>query len=109
MPNDITIKPGDSLDAMKQRAKDKGFGFPYLIDAEQEIFPQYGATRTPEIYLLDNNKVVRYTGAIDDNANNPDAVTTNYVEKAVDAIENGKEPDPDYTKAIGCSIKVKRS
>ena len=70
MPNNIEIKPGDSLDAMKRRAKEKGFTFPYLIDREQTIFPQYGATKTPHVYILEKSNdanVVRYIGAIDDN------------------------------------------
>ncbi|MCI5083012.1 MAG: thioredoxin family protein [Saprospiraceae bacterium] len=108
MPNDTEIKPDDSLEKMAERAKDKNFNFLYLIDEKQEVFPQYGASRTPEVYLLDSDMVLRYTGAIDDNAQNPDAVKTNYVEEAVAAMEAGKEPSPAKTKAIGCTIKVKR-
>ena len=108
MPNDTDIKPGDSLEAMGERAKEKGFDFHYLIDSKQEVFPAYGASRTPEIYLLDNEMTVRYTGAIDDNPQNADGVKTNYVADAVAAIEAGNEPSPAKTKAIGCSIKVKK-
>jgi peroxiredoxin len=108
MPNDTDIKPGDDLAAMSKRAEDKGFDFLYLIDEKQEVFPAYGASRTPEIYLLDSDMVVRYTGAIDDNAHVASAVKTNYVMDAVASLEAGKSPDPAKTKAIGCSIKVKR-
>lgn len=108
MPNDTDIKPGDDLAAMGKRAEDKGFDFLYLIDEKQEVFPAYGASRTPEIYLLDSDMVVRYTGAIDDNAQDASAVKTNYVMDAVASLEAGKSPDPAKTKAIGCSIKVKR-
>jgi peroxiredoxin len=108
MPNDTDIKPGDDLAAMSKRAEDKGFDFLYLIDEKQEVFPAYGASRTPEIYLLDSDMVVRYTGAIDDNAQDASAVKTNYVMDAVASLEAGKSPDPAKTKAIGCSIKVKR-
>ena len=51
MPNNTKIKPDDSLEAMKKRAIEKGFTFPYLIDREQSIFPQYGATKTPHVYI----------------------------------------------------------
>ena len=72
------------------------------------MYPQYGATRTPEIYLLDKDLTVRYTGAIDDNAQDAAAVTVQYVENAVAALEKGKSPEPAFVKAVGCSIKVKK-
>jgi peroxiredoxin len=109
MPNNTNIKPGDNLKAMKQRANDKGFTFPYLIDAEQEVFPKFGATKTPHIFLLDKTKkglVVEYIGAIDNNYKDASAVTTKYVENAVNALIEGEEVPEKETKAIGCSIKV---
>jgi len=108
-PNDPIAKPGDSMKAMQKRAKEKGFPFVYLMDAEQEVYPKYGAGRTPEIYLLDSDLILRYHGAVDDNAQNPDAVTINYVENAIKAIEKGEKPDPVEVKAIGCTIKPKKS
>ena len=52
MPNNTDIMPGDNMEAMKTRAKEKGFTFPYLMDEGQKIYPQYGATKTPHIYVL---------------------------------------------------------
>lgn len=109
MPNNTSIKPGDNLEAMKQRAKDKGFTFPYLIDAGQDVFPKFGATKTPHIFVLDKTKKgleVKYIGAIDDNYKDASAVKTKYVENAVDALIEGNEVPQKETKAIGCSIKV---
>lgn len=106
-PNDVTIKPDDNMEAMQLRAKEKGFGFAYLLDADQSVYPQYGASKTPEIYLLDADHVLRYHGAIDDSAQDPDAVTVNYVEKAIAALEKGETPNPQEVKAIGCGIKAK--
>ncbi len=109
MPNDISIKPGDSLAAMKKRATEKGFTFPYVIDREQSIFPQYGATKTPHVYILEkenNTNIVRYIGAIDDNYKDALMVKTKYVENAVDTLLNSKEVSISKTKAIGCSIKI---
>jgi peroxiredoxin len=108
-PNAPSVQPGDSMSAMQQRAKEKGFPYVYLLDAEQEIYPQYGAGRTPEIYLLDSDLVLQYHGAVDDNAQNPDDVSINYVENAIEALENGETPDPAEVKAIGCMIKAKKS
>lgn len=109
MPNNIKIKPGDSLEAMKQRAREKGFTFPYLIDREQSIFPQYGATKTPHVYILEKTNdanVVRYIGAIDDNYKDADAVDKKYVEDAVNALLANKPVPVSKTRAIGCSIKI---
>lgn len=107
-PNDPELKEGDSFTAMQERAADKDFPFLYLMDEGQAIYPQYGASRTPEIYLIDADLTLRYHGAIDDNAQDASAVTVNYVENAVAAIENGQEPDPADVKAIGCTIKAKK-
>lgn len=107
-PNDPEAQPGDAFDKMQARAKEKAFPFAYLYDEGQKVYPQYGATRTPEIYLLDKNLTVRYTGAIDNNAQDASAVTVRYVEDAISALEKGKNPEPSFVKAIGCTIKVKK-
>jgi len=107
-PNDPEMMPGDSFENMKKRAKDKGFPFVYLLDEKQEVYPAYGAERTPHIFLLDADRTVRYIGAIDDNPQNAGAVKRKYVEEAITAIEAGKEVEPKETKAIGCSIKAKK-
>jgi len=107
-PNDPEVQAGDSFKDMKVRANEKSFNFPYLFDDGQEVFPQYGATRTPHVFLLDASLTVKYIGAIDDNAKSVDDVTQKYVEDAIAALESGENPDPSFTKAIGCSIKVKK-
>ncbi|MBT8239533.1 MAG: thioredoxin family protein [Croceitalea sp.] len=108
-PNNPEVKAGDSFEAMKERAQEKGFTFPYLLDDGQKIFPQYGATRTPHVYLLEKTEdgnVVSYIGAIDDNYQDESQVKVKYVENAVDAMLSGEPIEPAMTKAIGCSIKV---
>ncbi|MBC3844870.1 thioredoxin family protein [Winogradskyella echinorum] len=109
MPNNTDVKPGDNMEAMQARAKEKGFTFPYLMDKGQKIYPQYGATKTPHVYVLEKTKkgnVVKYIGAIDNNYKDAAAVTETYTEDAVDALLNGGEVKTKTTKAIGCSIKV---
>lgn len=109
-PNDPEVVPADSYENMKVKAKQKGFTFPYLFDEGQKIFPQYGATRTPHVFLLhkeDGDPVVKYIGTIDDNYQDASAVKETFLADAVDALLDGKNPDPDVTRAIGCSIKVK--
>ena len=109
MPNNTDVKPGDNMEAMQKRAKVKGFTFPYLIDKGQKIYPQYGATKTPHVYVLQKTKkgnIVKYIGAIDDNFQDVNAVKTKYVEDAVNALLSGNEIKVKETKAIGCTIKV---
>lgn len=107
-PNDPAIEPEDSFEKMKERAKEKEFPFPYLFDATQKTALAYGARRTPHVFLLKNGKAgftVEYIGAIDDNARDAKAVETRFVEKAVEALLEGKTPELTTTKAIGCTIK----
>ncbi len=109
-PNDPAIEPEDSFDKMKIRAKEKGFTFPYLLDEGQKVYPKYGATRTPHVFLLkkeEKNLIVKYIGAIDDNSKNVNEVKIKYLEDAVDALLEGKNSETNFTKAIGCSIKSK--
>ncbi|UZR97609.1 thioredoxin family protein [Chondrinema litorale] len=104
-PNDPAQKPGDSFEAMQKNAKEKGFPYLYLIDEKQEVYPKYGATKTPEVFLVDKDLTVRYHGAIDDSARDESGVEEKYVENAIAALESGDEVSPITTKAIGCGIK----
>lgn len=111
-PNDPISQPADSFEKMKERAEAKNYPFPYLVDEGQKIYPAYGATRTPEVFLLKNegngNFVVKYTGTIDDNYKNASEVKKQYTANAVRALIAGKNPDPATTVAIGCGIKAKQ-
>nr|WP_294774480.1 thioredoxin family protein [uncultured Flavobacterium sp.] len=107
-PNDPAVQPADTYELMQEKAKDKKFAFPYLVDEGQQVYPQYGATKTPHVFLLDKNLVVKYIGAIDDNSDDASAVKEKYLENAIASLESGKEPSPNLTKAIGCSIKAKK-
>lgn len=109
-PNDPVLQPADSYEKMIERADEKQFPFPYLIDETQEVYKIYGAKRTPHVYVLnkENNKfIVSYIGTIDDNYKDANAVEKKYLADAVNALINGEKPDPDFTKAIGCTIKDK--
>ncbi|WGH76800.1 thioredoxin family protein [Tenacibaculum tangerinum] len=110
-PNDPEVSKGDSFEAMKVRAKEKGFTFPYLFDEGQRVYPKYGATKTPHVYILqkENEKLmVAYIGAIDDSSRNEATVKERFVENAVDALLQGEKPTKTDTRAIGCSIKYKK-
>jgi peroxiredoxin len=109
--NDPSVVPEDSYSEMQQRAKEKGFTFPYLFDETQSVCKSYGATNTPHVFLLEkessNNLIVKYIGAIDDNYQDATAVKVNYLKDALESLMAGKDPNPSFTKAIGCSIKFK--
>jgi peroxiredoxin len=110
-PNDPNISPGDSFDKMKERANEKNFPFPYVYDESQEIAKAYGATRTPEVYLLEKENdqyVVKYIGAIDNNFREPSEVTEKYVEEAMADVLSARQVAQNNTKAVGCTIKYRK-
>lgn len=110
-PNDAKAAPDDSYAKMKERAKEKGYPFVYLHDETQAVAKQFGAVRTPHVYLIQNlngKKIVQYIGAIDDNWEVANAVTQNYVEQAINQLKDGNAVAIQETKAIGCTIKWKK-
>ncbi|PRB06576.1 thioredoxin family protein [Chryseobacterium sp. MYb7] len=110
-PNDPNVQPEDGYQQMIERAKQKGFTFPYLVDEGQKIYPQYGATKTPHVFVLkkENGKnIVKYIGAIDNNYDNPNDVSEYYAQDAVNALIKGEQVKMTKTVAIGCTIKVKK-
>jgi peroxiredoxin len=84
---DPVAQPADSFDEMKKRAAERNYPFPYLADEGQQIYPAYGASRTPEVFLLknkgDGSFDVAYTGAIEDNYQDESAVEEHYAANAV--------------------------
>ncbi|MCS6917430.1 MAG: thioredoxin family protein [Chitinophagales bacterium] len=109
-PNDPKRVPDDSFEHMVKRAKEKKYPFPYLVDETQQVARTFGATRTPQVFLLNRSGdkwVVSYIGAIDDNTEDAGAVKNAYVINAINALLKGEEPPVRETKAIGCTIKWK--
>jgi len=103
--NSTEAAPTDSFEHMKVRAKEKGYNFPYLRDESQEIANAYGALVTPHVFLLDQDRVLRYRGRIDDNWQEPGKVTTNDLRNALDALLAGKPVPAPVTTQVGCTIK----
>ncbi len=111
-PNDPNVSPGDSYEKMVAYAKAKDFPHTYLQDVTQEVARAFGATNTPHTFVLRNvngNFQVAYIGAIDNNPRSGKDATKHYVEEAVNAILKGESPEVTSAKAIGCTIKWKRS
>jgi peroxiredoxin len=107
--NDPAIVEGDSYPAMQTRAKDKKFGFPYVVDEDSKLAKSFGATRTPEAFLFDAQGKLVYHGTIDDNHKEAGKVTKTYLKDALDAVADGKPVATAETKAVGCSIKFKKT
>lgn len=108
-PNDSIAEPRDSYSQMIIRAQEKNFPFPYLLDADQHLYPVYGATHTPHVFLLErvgDELIVAYIGAIDDNHRDATQVQERFLANAIDALLAGRRPDPAVTRAIGCTIKT---
>ena len=80
------------------------FGFTVYKDENNVVADTFGATVTPESYVVDASGVIRYHGSIDD-AQNVAKVTTQRLRTALDAVLAGKEPPQTETKAFGCTIK----
>lgn len=99
--------PEDSFEEMVKRARQRGFNFPYLRDAEQKTAKAFGATHTPEFFLFDQHMKLRYHGKMDDNHKDPSAVQARYLAEAADAVLAGKEVKEAETYSIGCTIKWK--
>jgi len=96
---------GDKLPDMKERAKQRGFNFPYLYDPSQQVARDYGATVTPHIFVLDQDRKIAYMGAPDDEPLNASAVKKTYLRDALDAVLAGKKPEVTETRQKGCGIK----
>jgi hypothetical protein len=103
--NDPQKYPYDSFPKMKERALEKGFNFPYLYDASQQVARTYGAERTPEVFLFGKNRRLLYHGTVDDNYDDPQAIENHYLRDALDAALADQEPAVAQTRPIGCTIK----
>ena len=105
--NDPSVAAEDGYDGMVARAKEKGFAFPYVVDASSGVAKAFGATRTPEAFLFDKAGKLVYHGAVDDNMQDPAKVESAYLKDALEAVAGGKAVPVAETKSIGCSIKFR--
>jgi len=103
--NETQFENVDSMEEMQAHAKEQGYNFYYTMDNGSKLASEFGATRTPHIYLFDKKDKLVYRGAIDDNARKPDKVENTYLADAIDNMLAGNTIDPTATKALGCAIK----
>jgi peroxiredoxin len=97
----------DLLPAMQERAKAKGFNFPYLHDETQQVAGSYGATRTPEFVVLNKDRKVVYLGAMDDSPDGK-SITKRYLDDAIAAALAGQSAPVSETPPVGCAVRYVR-
>jgi peroxiredoxin len=103
--NETKNYPEDRFEEMVRHAKEMKFTFPYLRDEHQTIAGAFGATHTPQFFVFDRERTLRYLGKMDDNWQHPEAVKEEYLRDAIDAILEGKKVAVPETYSIGCTIK----
>jgi peroxiredoxin len=106
-PNDSRAYPDDDFAHMVERAKERGFNFPYLHDETQEVARAYNAACTPDIFVFDQARDLLYNGRFDDNWKEPGKVTRQELRAVVDAALSGKKIEFEPVPSMGCSIKWK--
>ncbi len=109
-PNDPEASTADTFDKMQELAKNKKYPFPYLFDAGQKVTDQYGAKRTPHLFIVSKTakgNVVEYVGAIDNDPEGNNAQKTKYAEDVIASLKSNQKPAITQTKEIGCTVKRK--
>jgi thiol-disulfide isomerase/thioredoxin len=94
----------DRLPAIKTYMKEKGSNYVYGYDQSGQIGKAYGATNTPQFFVLDKDRSIKYLGAMDD-SQREEKVTKTYLRDAVDAVLKGDSPEVSETRPVGCNIK----
>ena len=105
--NDDKKYPEDSFENMKVRARERGFNFFYLRDESQSVAKAYGAQRTPEIFVFDEKRTLRYHGRIDDNVYESSQVGQHHLRDALDALLKAEKVSLEDIEPVGCTIKWK--
>lgn len=105
--NDAQKHPNDSPKAMQAFAAEHGVEFPYLVDEDQEVAKAYSALRTPEVFLFDKERKLRYHGRVNDVPKSPEQVQEHTLELAIQALLQNQQPPLTEAPAIGCTIKWK--
>jgi glutathione peroxidase-family protein len=104
----VSDQEQDKIPGIKDYTKEHKSNYIYAYDETQATGKAYGAVVTPQFFVLDKSRTIRYTGALDDNGRE-DQVKETYLKNAVDAVLSGKTPAVEETRAKGCGISYKKS
>ncbi|HMN67083.1 MAG TPA: thioredoxin family protein [Bdellovibrionales bacterium] len=106
--NDPNEYPEDAPAALAERARDKNYPFPYLIDESQEVARAFGAVCTPDIFMYGKDRRLAYRGRLDDAWKNPANVKKRELAEALEVVLAGKAVKTPQNPSMGCSIKWKK-
>ena len=107
--NDEQIYPEDSFDHMVAMAREQGFNFDYLRDEDQAVAKAFHMERTPQFFVFDAERKLRYMGGLDNNYKDAAAVTEHPLEDAILDLLEGREVQKPVAHFIGCSVKWRES
>lgn len=107
--NDASQYPEDSFERMKVKKEEAGWPCEYCFDESQEVAKAFGALCTPHCFVFDHERNLAYKGRIDDNWENPNAVSEQNLHDAIEALEEQEQPPAHEVNAIGCSIKWRKA
>jgi hypothetical protein len=96
--------PHDSLEAMRARVAADEFASPYLHDESQQAAREWGATVTPDVFVVDSGGVLRYHGAPDAD-HSDESLRAAWLREALDDVLAGRDVARPQTQPRGCSIK----
>lgn len=103
---DSVLYEEETFALMQQRARKEGYQFAYLQDASQSVAKLFGANHTPQAFVIwkvNNQWVIRYNGAIDDNGQHPEKAVP-YIAQAVNQLIQGKQVALPKSASFGCRI-----
>lgn len=106
--NDPAAYPDDAPAELARRWREKAYGFPYLVDASQDVARAFGAVCTPEFHLFDRERRLAYQGRLDDSWKEPARVTRRELAAAIEALLRGERPSREQHPSMGCSIKWRK-
>jgi len=105
---DVPYASQDNIEGIREHSKTKGYNYVYGYEPSGKVGKAYGASVTPQFYVLDKDRTVRYTGALDDSVQNESKVTKTYVKDAVKALLSNESIEVTETRATGCGIPYKK-
>ncbi len=103
--NSVNTYAEDSFDYMVQRMEEHQFPWVYLHDASQDVARAYGALRTPQFYVFDQDRKLVYTGRGVDSPRDTSQMTVNDLENALTELLAGESINTPLTNPIGCNVK----
>jgi peroxiredoxin len=103
----INSNLSDSASSVAKHAKEYKIAFPVLVDKDQAIADLFEAKRTPEVFVLDGQRNIRYRGRIDDRFGylyKRAESRRQELEEALKELLAGKDVSVPETEAVGCLI-----